>query len=102
MILFVPGIVGLLVSVLLLSPARSGSLKACWIDVGGGAVTLVVTPTGETILIGMGLPGDRDPSGINKLIREGVGTTKIDHLVITHFERDHYGGATAALGAMRE
>ena len=67
-----------------------------------GAATLVVTPTGETILIGMGLPGDRDPSGINKLIREGVGTTKIDHLVITHFERDHYGGATAALGAMRE
>ena len=69
------------------------------VDRGGN---LSFTPTGETILIGIGLPGDRDPSGINKLIREGVGTTKIDHLVITHFERDHYGGATAALGAMRE
>ena len=102
MILFVPGIVGLLVSVLLLSPARSGSLKACWIDVGGGAVTLVVTPAGETILIGTGLPGDRDRSGINKLIREGVSAAKIDHLVITHLERDHNGGATAALVAMRE
>ena len=65
-------------------------------------MTLVVTPTGETILIGAGLPVDRYLSGINTLIRKGVGTTKIDYLVITHFERDHYGGVAAAVGAMRE
>ena len=82
-----------LFSVFLLSPAWSGSLEVYWIDVEGGAATLVVTPAGETILIDTGLPGDRDPVRINKLIREEVGATKIDHLVITHFDRDHYGGA---------
>lgn len=69
------------------------SLRVYWIDVEGGAATLIVTPAGETILIDTGLPGDRDPGRINKLIREEVGGTKIDHLVITHFDRDHYGGA---------
>ena len=54
---------------------------------------MLLTPAGETILIDTGLPGDRDPGRINQLIREEVGATKIDHLVITHFDRDHYGGA---------
>ena len=67
-----------------------------------GAATLVVTHNGETILIGAGLPVDRYLSGINTLIRKGVGTTKIDYLVITHFERDHDGGVAAAVGALRE
>lgn len=89
----VPGLVAFLFSALLFSPAWSGPLKVYWIDVEGGAATLVVTPAGETILIDTGLPGDRDPVRINKLIREEVGAMKIDHLVITHFDRDHYGGA---------
>ena len=59
MIFRVPGLLAFLVSILLLSPAWSGSLKVYWIDVEGGAATLVVTPAGETILIDTGLPGDR-------------------------------------------
>ncbi len=76
-----------------LSALGAESLRVYWIDVEGGAATLMVTPAGETILFDTGLPGDRDPGRINKLIREEVGATKIDHLVITHFDRDHYGGA---------
>ena len=39
-------------------------------------------------MIDTGLPGDGDPVRINKLIREEVGANRIDHLVITHFDRD--------------
>ena len=78
---------------LVVSQAVASSLRIYWIDVEGGAATLVITPTGESILIDTGNPGDRDPARINKLIREEAGLSKIDHLVVTHFDRDHFGGA---------
>ncbi|MDA0347076.1 MAG: MBL fold metallo-hydrolase [Verrucomicrobia bacterium] len=68
-------------------------LKVYWVDVEGGAATLVITPAGESILIDTGNPGERDPGRINKLAREEAGISKIDHLVITHFDGDHFGGA---------
>lgn len=82
-------------TLLLASVAHSSEnlLKIFWVDVEGGAATLLVTPAGESILIDTGLPGDRDPVRINTLAREEAGLDKIDHLVITHFDRDHYGGA---------
>ena len=36
-------------------------LDLYWIDVEGGAATLLVTPAGETVLIDTGNPGRRDP-----------------------------------------
>ncbi len=79
------------------SPALAGKddgrLDVWWVDVEGGAATLVVTPAGESILFDTGLPGERDPGRINKLARERAGLTRIDHMVITHFDLDHYGGA---------
>lgn len=83
----------LLLNLLVHSSALADTLKIYWVDVEGGAATLVITPAGESILIDTGLPGDRDPGRINKLIREEAGLSKIDHLVVTHFDRDHYGGA---------
>jgi len=68
-------------------------LRIHWIDVEGGAATLVVTPAGESILFDTGLPGLRDPVRINRHCRKVAGVEKIDHLVITHFDKDHYGGA---------
>ena len=38
-------------------------LQIYWVDVEGGAATLVITPAGESILIDTGNPGERDPSG---------------------------------------
>ncbi|MEM7384342.1 MAG: MBL fold metallo-hydrolase [Verrucomicrobiota bacterium] len=93
---------GVLVSVfslfgLLVPTAWSGSTDKCldihWIDVEGGAATLLVTPAGESILIDTGLPGLRDPVRILRHVRRVAKLEKIDHLVITHFDRDHYGGA---------
>ena len=72
---------------------KAGELKVYWIDVEGGAATLVITPAGESILIDTGNPGARDSRRINTLAREEAGISKIDHLVVTHFDRDHFGGA---------
>ncbi len=68
-------------------------LRIHWIDVEGGAATLVVTPAGESILFDTGMPGLRDPVRIHRHCRDIAGLKKIDHLVITHFDLDHYGGA---------
>ncbi|MCS5584740.1 MAG: hypothetical protein NZ777_14635, partial [Pseudomonadales bacterium] len=38
-----------------------GHLDIYWIDVEGGAATLLVTPRGESVLIDTGNPGIRDP-----------------------------------------
>jgi beta-lactamase superfamily II metal-dependent hydrolase len=77
----------------LLASADVRSLDLYWIDVEGGAATLIVTPTGESILVDSGNPGGRDSSRIHKVATEAAGLTRIDHCVTTHFHRDHYGGA---------
>src|SRR5439155_18366518 len=64
-----------------------------WIDVEGGAATLLVTPAGETVLIDTGNPGRRDPDRIVKTVSEVAGMKQIDHLIITHCHGDHFGGA---------
>ncbi len=68
-------------------------LDIYWIDTEGGAATLLVTPTGETILIDAGNPGRRDADRIFKTITEIAGRKQIDHLVTTHYHGDHFGGA---------
>jgi competence protein ComEC len=70
-----------------------GRLDLYWIDVEGGAATLLVTPAGETVLIDTGNPGRRDPDRIVKAVTEVAGMKQIDHLVITHYHGDHFGGA---------
>lgn len=79
--------------------ATERTLDLYWIDVEGGAATLIVTPAGESILIDSGNPGGRDAGRIHKTVTEVAGLKKIDHLVTTHFHRDHYGGA-AELAAL--
>lgn len=67
-------------------------LDIFFIDVEGGAATLIVTPTGESILIDCGNPGTRDPERIHQAAIQFGGLKAIDHLVITHWHTDHYGG----------
>lgn len=85
------------------SPAHAGQpdkrLDIYWIDVEGGAATLIVTPAGESILVDTGNPGRRDPDRIVKMVAE-AGLKQIDHLVITHYHRDHFGGAAALAQAI--
>lgn len=76
--------------------AQSGNLKITWIDVEGGASTLFVSPTGESLLFDTGFPenGDRDARRIAAAARQ-AGLTKIDHVVISHWHGDHVGGLEA-------
>ena len=71
------------------------SLDIYFIDVEGGAATLIVTPAGESLLIDTGFPGDRDAGRIAHVAIEVAGLKQIDHCVITHWHRDHVGGVPA-------
>ncbi len=71
---------------------EDGKLDIYWVDVEGGAATLIVTPTNESILIDTGNPGERDSSRIHR-VATAAGLERIDHLIVTHFHTDHFGGA---------
>ena len=68
-------------------------LEIEWIDVEGGAATLIVTPAGESILVDAGWPGNdgRDAQRI-KAALDRRGLKAIDHLITTHYHADHFGG----------
>jgi len=68
-------------------------LEIAFIDVEGGAATLVVTPAGQSLLIDAGYGGreGRDPSRILAAAAD-AGITRIDYLLATHFHNDHVGG----------
>ena len=90
----------LLLLALLLVPsanlrAQSKPLDIYWIDVEGGAATLIVSPSGESFLIDTGwMVGDRDAKRIYAATQL-AGLKKIDYLLISHFHADHVGGLAA-------
>jgi beta-lactamase superfamily II metal-dependent hydrolase len=71
---------------------KTKTLDFHWIDSEGGGSTLIVTPEGESVLIDTGNPGGRDPARIVAAAK-AAGLAKIDHVIITHWHTDHYGGA---------
>lgn len=70
------------------------TLDIYWVDVEGGAATLIITPAGESVLIDSGNPGRRDADRIFAVATKEAGLKKIDHLITTHYHRDHFGGAS--------
>jgi beta-lactamase superfamily II metal-dependent hydrolase len=78
-------------STVVAAPARGLDLR--FVDTEGGAATLIITPAGESVLIDCGNPGGRDAERIHKAAT-AVGLEAIDHLIITHWHSDHYGGAS--------
>ncbi len=78
---------------------KTGTLDIHWIDSEGGGSTLIVTPAGESVLIDTGNPGGRDPGRIVAAAR-AAGLTRIDHVVITHWHTDHFGGAAEVAQAI--
>ena len=80
--------------------AQQGTLDIYWIDVEGGGSTLIVSPTGQSLLVDTGNPGpdDRDAKRVFA-VAQMAGLKKIDMLLTTHFHGDHVGG-TPALSKM--
>lgn len=80
---------------LILAPAvcSAQTLRLYFIDVEGGQATLVVAPSGQSMLVDTGWPTDgaRDAQRIAAAMKKaGVGS--LDYLVITHYHADHVGG----------
>jgi len=71
----------------------AGSLEIYFIDVEGGQATLIVSPSGESMLIDTGWPnfGGRDADRIVAAAKE-ANVKRIDYLLITHHHTDHVGG----------
>lgn len=75
--------------------AQTKPLDIYWVDVEGGAATLIVTPAGASFLTDTGNPGDRDANRIFEVATKQAGLTKIDYLLTTHYHGDHVGGVPA-------
>ncbi len=86
----------LAISVVLSSvqPRPRTDLQIYVVDVEGGNATLVVAPSGESVLIDTGNPPPaavRDADRIMAAVKD-AGLAQIDHLITTHWHSDHFGG----------
>jgi competence protein ComEC len=74
--------------------AARNTLDVYFVDVEGGQATLFVTPAGESLLVDAGWPGfeGRDAIRIQDAMKR-AGIKQIDYFWMTHYHRDHVGGA---------
>jgi competence protein ComEC len=87
-------LLSILILPLTLTHATNRTLDIYFIDVEGGASTLIVTPLGESMLIDSGFAEDRDAQRILHVAKDVAGLRQIDHYITTHWHRDHVGGVT--------
>lgn len=75
----------------------SSPLKIHHINVGQGDATLIVSPTGVTMLIDAGNDGD----GTSKVLPylAGQGVTYLNYIVNSHYHSDHLGGLDEVITA---
>ena len=68
-------------------------MQIYFIDVEGGQATLVVSPSGQSLLIDTGWPDEkgRDADRI-VAAAHAAGLKQIDYVLITHYHDDHVGG----------
>src|SRR4051812_4992582 len=78
--------------------AQGPGARIFFVDVGTGASTLIVSPTGKTLLVDGGPPGSG--AKITALLNT-LGLTTIDYTVLTHYHIDHMGGMIEVLNAGR-
>jgi competence protein ComEC len=99
-------LVVIMVACTLLAPvalhAASKPLQIYFVDVEGGQATLVVAPSGQSLLIDTGWPGfnGRDADRIVSAAK-AAGVKQIDYLIITHYHTDHVGGVTQLAERMK-
>src|SRR5882672_12066402 len=72
------------------------NLEIYWIDAEGGAATLIVSPSGQSLLVDTAnrTADDRDAKRIVAAAQQ-AGLKKIDILLTTHFHGDHIGAMPA-------
>jgi len=91
----------LAVTAFLLFPAllyAAKTLDVYVIDTEGGKALLIVSPSGQSMLVDTGFPGnnDRDTNRIVEAVR-AAGIKKLDYLVVTHYDLDHVNNVPATV-----
>lgn len=78
------------------------ALEIYFIDVEGGQATLVISPSGRSLLIDTGWPGNegRDADRIISVAHQ-LGLKQIDYVLITHYHRDHVGGVSQLVDGIK-
>ena len=73
--------------------AAAKPMQIYFIDVEGGQSTLVISPSGQSLLIDTGWSGyeGRDADRIVAAAHQ-AGLKQLDYVLITHYHRDHVGG----------
>ena len=95
MVLLLAAVAALVIAPCAGAQARaSKNLDIYVLDVEGGNATLFVTPSGESLLIDTGNIGAAAPRDAGRIMAamKDAGLQQIDHLIITHWHGDHFGG----------
>ncbi len=92
----------LVLSGLALPIPHSRTFQIYFIDVEGGQATLIVSPSGQSLLIDTGWRGfdGRDAERIVQAAKAAK-IKEIDYVLITHYHRDHVGGVPQLANRMK-
>lgn len=73
--------------------ARAAGPEIYFVDVEGGQATLIVSPSGQSMLVDAGWPSKWGPSA-ERIVAAAklAGVKQIDYMVLTHYHLDHVGG----------
>ncbi len=83
----------LVLALVAVSAQAAKTLDIYFIDVEAGQSTLIVSPSGQSLLVDTGYAGNsgRDALRIVQAAK-AAGVKRIDYLLTTHFHNDHVGG----------
>lgn len=90
--LFLFAVVLLALPALAFAQAGTHALRIYTIDVEGGQSTLLVSPSGASLLVDTGWPDNGRSADRIEAAMHAAGIHRIDDLLITHYHADHVGG----------
>jgi competence protein ComEC len=67
-------------------------LTVYFVDTEGGQATVFQLPNRQLLMIDSGNAGMRDGERILAVLRDEIGASTLDYLLITHYDSDHVGG----------